>query len=841
MEFKAIVLLAASLLASASLHAAAETRDVSTASELVAALEDLNAKDAGNVIRLAPGGYDVSAFAMRYFDRKYVEQSVSTSHIAAAKVKLVGMGATPRDVVLYGNRSNRILVITGGGLENLTVSNGYTKATSGGGVQCTGSSDVVNSNVVVTCCAASSSGGGVYNGTWYDSLFCSNSVFTSHGGGICCGTYYNCVVSNNYAKKSGGGAYYGISLHDSTVVCNRSGESGGGISGSDASAGLCHVYGGLIANNVGSSGGGASWSIFHGGTVVSNNTSTSTGSSSGGGGIYFGSTNSRVDFAVDTVVCCNTAANMGGGIFAASANAVVSNCLVRGNTSATGGGIRSAGLVRDCVLDDNRATSNGGGLYATGGAAFGLTITNNTCANNGGGVYVGAAGVVTNCLISGNKSETNGGGAYVYGFLADSVIVSNQSLKACGGVFGDTSGSAYGFVSNCLVACNSARTVGGGAYMDGDGHGDGAVLHTCIVSNNWCDGVVDTDDVTVGGGGVRLYDGGRVHDSRVVQNWIRSNSKKSSCYGGGVLSSAACMVSNSLVAGNATYSGGKNVQGGGTYSGKLVDCVIRDNFLFGTLGSAMNSGSALRCVFSNNASSASSPYSIRQTSLLADCTICGAMTGAYVLDRCRVVNFTNWVYLAEGANVATSGWFNVGAALLNANTAATNTLFANNYLGTTALFYGSGTNSVGLSLRFHNCTVADNVSGNIVRGSYPNFFENCIFARNRSSNGDLKSFTAESPNVNAATNCVFWPACTAALADRVACQDVNPRFADDGTADAYQVKFGSPARGQGLVRDWMDGANDLRGEGYPRLRDGSVDVGCYQCWQDLVGTLLLLR
>ena len=823
------------LLASASLHAEAVTRDVSTAAELVAALEELNAKDAGNVIRLAPGGYDVSPYAMRYFNRSYVEQTTPTSHIAAAKLKLVGTGATARDVVLYGDRSNRILVITGGGLENLTVSNGYTKATSGGGVQCTSSSGVVSSNVVVTCCTSSSSGGGAYNGTWYDSLFCSNSVYTSHGGGICCGTYYNCVVSNNYAKKSGGGGYYGLDLHDCTVVCNRSGESGGGVAGSNAAAGLCHVYGGLIAGNAGSSGGGASWSVFHGGTVVSNNTSTSNGTSAGGGGIYIGDS-TRADFVVDTVVCCNTAANMGGGIYVANTNAVVSNCLVRANTAETGGGIRGVGVVRDCVLAGNRASS-GGGLYAgPGGVFFGLTITNNTCAKNGGGAYVGSGGAVTNCLVCGNESETTGGGAYVIGLFADSVVSNNLSQKSSGGVYGTNSGSVFGLVSNCLIACNGARTVGGGAYMDG-----GAALYASVVSNNWCDGVVDSDDVTVGGGGVRLYDGGRVHDSKVVQNWIRSNSKKSSCYGGGVYSSSSCLVSNCLVAGNATYSGGKNVQGGGTYSGKLVDCVIRDNFLFGTLGMAMNTGSALRCVISNNASSASSPYSVRQVSSLTDCTICGAMTGAYVLDRCRVVNFTNWVYLAEGANAATSGWFNVGASLLNAYTAATNTLFADNYLGTTALFYGSGTNSVGLSLRFHNCTVADNVSGNVVRGSNTNFFENCIFARNRSSNGDLKSLTVENPEVNAATNCVFWPACTAALGGRSACLDANPRFVDDGSEDAHQIKYASPARGRGLVRDWMEGANDLRGEGYPRKRDGLVDIGCYQCWLDPVGTLLLLR
>ena len=43
-------------------------------------------------------------------------------------------------------------------------------------------------------------------------------------------------------------------------------------------------------------------------------------------------------------------------------------------------------------------------------------------------------------------------------------------------------------------------------------------------------------------------------------------------------------------------------------------------------------------------------------------------------------------------------------------------------------------------------------------------------------------------------------------------------------------------------QDWMVDACDIRRDDrYARLRDGKVDIGCYQCWLEPAGTLLLLR
>ena len=58
----------------------------------------------------------------------------------------------------------------------------------------------------------------------------------------------------------------------------------------------------------------------------------------------------------------------------------------------------------------------------------------------------------------------------------------------------------------------------------------------------------------------------------------------------------------------------------------------------------------------------------------------------------------------------------------------------------------------------------------------------------------------------------------------------------------FALKLSSPAvKKEGLVDAWMSSATDLRGPGYPRLRDGKVNIGCYQCWLDPVGLAVTIR
>jgi hypothetical protein len=57
----------------------------------------------------------------------------------------------------------------------------------------------------------------------------------------------------------------------------------------------------------------------------------------------------------------------------------------------------------------------------------------------------------------------------------------------------------------------------------------------------------------------------------------------------------------------------------------------------------------------------------------------------------------------------------------------------------------------------------------------------------------------------------------------------------------YSLKRTSPLRGIGAYAQWMDGATDIRGEGFARADGTSVDIGCYQCWLPVVGMKVSIR
>lgn len=70
-----------------------------------------------------------------------------------------------------------------------------------------------------------------------------------------------------------------------------------------------------------------------------------------------------------------------------------------------------------------------------------------------------------------------------------------------------------------------------------------------------------------------------------------------------------------------------------------------------------------------------------------------------------------------------------------------------------------------------------------------------------------------------------------------------PRFMKDERTGAgappYAIHRKSLCIGKGAVQDWMSTATDLAGN--PRLRDGKVDIGCYENWDPVPGMMLLLR
>ncbi len=152
----------------------------------------------------------------------------------------------------------------------------------------------------------------------------------------------------------------------------------------------------------------------------------------------------------------------GGGVWCDSASAVVSNCVLVGNSANSCGGGIYRGTVERSILTNNYAVQGGGACYAT------LNLC--TLFNNNGGADGGAASLSTlrRCTLSGNSASSYGGGVN-NATMESCLLVSNWSSYLGGGSYGGT-------LNNCSLIGNSAGDTGGGACS--------STLNNCIVYYN---------------------------------------------------------------------------------------------------------------------------------------------------------------------------------------------------------------------------------------------------------------------------------------------------------------------------------------------------------------------
>lgn len=151
---------------------------------------------------------------------------------------------------------------------------------------------------------------------------------------------------------------------------------------------------------------------------------------------------------------------------------------------------RGAGVYMDganaylanCIVKENYATGNGGGVYLENGRVQTSLIYNNNADADGGAVYVENRGLVYRSMLA-NNSALNGAGVYLHNvtetlednpeyLILSTCVVSNNTVRGNGAVYCDKGGVLMQNTitnNNCVTATdatnpNASQT--GGIYVD---------------------------------------------------------------------------------------------------------------------------------------------------------------------------------------------------------------------------------------------------------------------------------------------------------------------------------------------------------------------------------------
>jgi hypothetical protein len=276
-------------------------------------------KTIGRAISLAASGDTVTVAAATYTENLTINIIVKVIGSGASTTIIDGGGV--RNVVTISNTTAHVT------LSKLTIRNG--KATSGGGINNSGTLTLTNSTVsgnwapipcihIVVFCelsAGTASGGGIYNS---GALIISNSIISgNHAGSYCTGTPCSAFGGGIYNRGT-------LMIKNSTLTGNSAGTA-------CSTSTHCRV------------GVGAAFYTF-GGTVTLNN-STVDGSSA--------------------YRCSGVCSGTGGAIVNGSGNLAMNNSTVSGNSA---GGIFSGGTatLQNSIIANNSGTNCGGTITSHG-------------------------------------------------------------------------------------------------------------------------------------------------------------------------------------------------------------------------------------------------------------------------------------------------------------------------------------------------------------------------------------------------------------------------------------------------------------------------------------------
>ncbi len=461
----------------------------------------------------------------------------------------------------------------------------------------------------------------------------------------------------------------------------------------------------------------------------------------------------------------------------------------------------------------------------------GLTIINATTSGSGGGIEnLGGNVTINQCIILGNSADVGGGIANLDAgtvTIADTHIDENSPATRGGGI--DNEAGCTLTMTGGDIDQNSATT-GGGIRNLGTLTVTGTAISGNSASNGggiFNDGTLTIAGSTVSGNSSMSHGGGIDNNSgtlTITDSTISGNSGYSvSSDGGGIFNDGTLTIANSTISGNSVGWCGGGIFNDGTLT--IVDSTISGN----------------RGVFCGGIDNTSGTLTI------ADSTISGNTAygvgsdadGGGIDNNSGTLTITGSTISGnsaetEGGSLANGGGiFNDGTLTITDSTISGNRAYSD-----IGYSYGGGICILGPgTMTAYDSTIAGNSAehgGGIYSYSGPGTLTlaNTIVAANTNMYGytptDVEgTVTASYSLIENTTGTIF----SSSSANNITGVDplLGPLADNGGPTETMALLPGSPAIDAGdnaLIPSGV--TTDQRGSGYPRIVNGTVDIGAYE-------------
>jgi len=181
--------------------------------------------------------------------------------------------------------------------------------------------------------------------------------------------------------------------------------------------------------------------------------------------------------------------SIGGAVYCNNSSPNISNCIINNNSASSGGGISthegSAPIINNCNIINNSSSSYGGGIYNVRDYPDNAIISNciikgNSAALGGGISNSLSSPKISNCIISNNSASCYGGGFYNSSSnpaVSNCTISGNSAVEEGGGIYNMLNSTSS--INNCNIVNNSACYGSGMSNYSSD-----VVINNCIMWGN---------------------------------------------------------------------------------------------------------------------------------------------------------------------------------------------------------------------------------------------------------------------------------------------------------------------------------------------------------------------